>query len=106
MCYNDDYEFTYNKYLKCAWHYANCYINYSNELKKYNKIKSDKIIEYKEYYNNHLFNPQYTAEQYAYKIIGKSITLKNQYKHLEYAQIKLKDIDETYNTLYNKLFNN
>jgi len=106
MCYNDDYELTYNKYLKCAWHYATCYTNYSNELEKYNKIRSDKLIKYKEYYRNNLMYSHYTADQYAYKIISKSVTLKNQYKHLEYAQNKLKNIDETYNTLYNKLFNN
>lgn len=103
MYYNDDKEITYNKYLKCAWHYANSYINFSNELEKYNKIRSDKLIEYKEYYNNLLFC-DYTANKYAYRQINKSITLQNQYKNLEYAQNKLKNIDDTYNTLYNKLF--
>lgn len=103
MCDRDDCEITYNKYLNCAWHYAACYTNYSNELEKYNKIRSDKINEYKKKYIDMLYSEN-TAIKLAYGRVNKSITLKNQYKHLEYAQNKLKNIDNTYNTLYNKIF--
>jgi hypothetical protein len=51
-------------------------------------------------YNN------YTSTKYAYRIINNSITLQNQYKKLENAQKKLKNIDPIYNSLYNKLFIN
>ena len=46
----------------------------------------------------------YTATKYAYRIINNSVTLQNQYKNLESAQKKLKNIDSTYYSLYNKLF--
>lgn len=104
MCDNEYYEITYNKYLKYAWQYALCYTNYSNELEKYNKIRCDKITEYKNYYISLLYS-DYDATKLAYRLINKSVTLHNQYKYLEYSQIKLKNINDTYNNLYNKLFN-
>lgn len=105
---NDNYENTYKKYLECAWHYAYCYINYTNELEKYNKIRSDKLTEYKNYYynNSHILYKQYNATEYAYKKINISVTLQKQYKYLEYSQKKLKNINNTYNNLYDKLFKN
>tara|TARA_B110001450_G_C17365727_1_gene377460 strand:- start:189 stop:506 length:318 start_codon:yes stop_codon:yes gene_type:complete len=103
MKYNDNYENIFKKYLNCSWEFANNYNNYSNELELYNKIKCDKINEYKKYYMK-LSYCDYTATQFAYRIINNSITLRNQYKNLENAQKKLKNIDPIYNNLYNILF--
>jgi len=99
--YNNDNVF--KQYLNCSWKFANNYNNYSNELELYNKIRSNKINEYKKYYMSMSYC-DYTATKYAYRIINNSITLQNQYKNLESAQKKLKNIDSTYNSLYNKLF--
>lgn len=98
-----DNDIVFKKYLDCAWKYANSYNNYSNELDKYNKIRCDKITEYKNYYKSLLYSDS-NATKLAYKLINKSATLHNQYKCLEYAEKKLKNIDDNYNNLYNKLF--
>ena len=103
MNYKEDYEYVFKNYIDCAWKYANSYNNYINELETYNKIRNYKINEYKNKYIEMSYS-EYIATQLAYGIINKSITLQNQYKHLEYAQKKLKNIDITYNNLYNKLF--
>ena len=99
----DDYDNVFKKYLNCSWNFANNYNNYSNELELYNKIRSNKINEYKKYYMTMSYC-DYTATKYAYRIINNSVTLQNQYKNLESAQKKLKNIDSTYYSLYNKLF--
>lgn len=103
MDYNEDYEYVYKNYINCAWKYANCYNNYINELDIYNKIRTDKINKYKKKYIDMLYSEN-TAIKLVYDRINKSITLKNQYIHLENSQKKLKNIDITYNNLYNKLF--
>jgi len=99
----DDYEDVFKKYLDSSWKFANYYNNYSNELELYNKIRCDKINEYKNYYMKISYS-DYIATKFAYRMINKSITLQNQYKYLENAQKKLKNIDNTYNNLYYKLF--
>ena len=101
----NEYNIVFKKYLDCSWKFANNYNNYSNELELYNKIRSNKIIEYKNYYMTMSYCDN-TSTKLAYKIINNSITLRNQYKNLENAQKKLKDIDNTYNSFYNKLFQN
>jgi|TARA_B110000093_G_scaffold110999_1_gene119088 hypothetical protein len=98
--YNDT---VFKKYLDCSWKFANNYNNYSNELELYNKIRCDKINEYKNYYITMSYC-DYNANKFAYRIINNSITLQNQYKNLENAEKKLKDIDPIYNNFYNKLF--
>ena len=102
---SDEDNNVFKKYLHCSWNFANNYNNYSNELELYNKIRSNKINEYKNYYTSMSYN-NYTSTKYAYRIINNSITLQNQYKKLENAQKKLKNIDRIYNSLYNKLFIN
>jgi len=101
----NEYDIVFKKYLDCSWKFANNYNNYSNELELYNKIKSNKIIEYKNYYMAMSYCDN-TSTKFAYRIINNSITLRNQYKNLENAQKKLKDIENTYNSFYNKLFQN
>jgi len=101
----DEYDSVFKQYLNCSWNFANNYNNCSNELELYNKIKSYKINEYKNFYMTMSYC-DYTATKYAYRIINNSITLQNQYKKLENAQKKLKNIDPIYNSLYNKLFIN
>ena len=41
-----DTDYSFSNYLKYSWNYANNYMNYENELIKFNNIKDDKIIEY------------------------------------------------------------
>jgi hypothetical protein len=105
MDYKEDYESVYKNYINCAWKYAKCYNDYTNELETYNKIRTDKINEYINNYTHMLYSKN-TAIKLAYGKINKSITLKNQYIHLENVQKKLKKIEITYNNLYNKLFLN
>lgn len=100
----EEYERTFNQYLKYSWKYAKLYNEYSNELEIYNNIRTDKIIEYKNYFMTK-HNDIYMANNLAYNKINYSITLNKQQKKLEIAQNNLKYVDEIYNNLYNKIFN-
>jgi hypothetical protein len=98
-----DTDYSFSNYLKYSWNYANNYMNYENELIKFNNIKDDKIIEYTNKFILENFDES-TSKRLAYKCLKYSVTLNNQNIKLDKIKNNLYESEAVYN-IYYKIFN-